>query len=133
MEVRCEDRPEYAASSSRSPSCWRWRRPRPNCPAAGEGGAQIDPILLSGVERGHDVHVEIDAVVAEEVVQIGERGWMLGAALNLPGENFAFPAGTALAPGFAAHQATCLPLAPVPGPAPVRAGGTPTTMAGWPA
>lgn len=77
-----------------------------------EGGAQIDPILLSGIETGRRVHVQIDAVVAEEAVQIAQRGWMLGAELRLPGEGLAFPAGTSLAPGHVVRQSRCLPLAP---------------------
>jgi hypothetical protein len=85
-----------------------------DCRAWAEGGVHIDPILLSGI-ADRRVHVEIDAIVAEEVVQIAERGWMLGAALSLPGEGLTYPAGTILAPAYAARQPLCLPLAPPPG------------------
>jgi len=72
----------------------------------------VDPILLSGIESGRRVHVEDNAVVAEEAVQIAQRGWMLGAALDLPGEGILFPAGTILSEESVAHQPHCLPLAP---------------------
>jgi len=84
-----------------------------NCANMAETGAHTDPILLSGIESGRRVHVQIDAVVAEEVVQFAQRGWMLGSELRLPGENLAYPAGTVLAPGYAARQPLCLPLAPL--------------------
>jgi len=82
------------------------------CRAWVEGGMHVDPILLSGIAAGRPVPVQVDAIVAEEVVQIADRGWMLGAELRLPGENLTFPAGTILAPGYAARQPLCLPLAP---------------------
>jgi hypothetical protein len=82
--------------------------------------AHIDPILLSDIESGRRVHVEDNAVVAEEAVQIAQRGWMLGAALDLPGEGMAFPAGTILSAQSVARQPHCLPLAPSDAEAAVR-------------
>ena len=102
-----------------------------DCRAWAEGGVHVDPILLSGVERGRRVHVEIDATVAEEIVQIAERGWLLSAMLRLPDEGLAFPAGTVLVPNFAGHQPLCLPLAPPAGAEPP--GGATTAGAGSPA
>ena len=86
-----------------------------DCRAWAGEGVHVDPVPLAGIAAGSPVHVQIDAIVAEEVVQIAEQGWMLAADLHLPGEGLAFPAGTNLAPGYAARRPLCLPLAPEAG------------------
>lgn len=96
--------PLLTAAANRD-ACEGWR----------ENGVHIAPIPI--VELSRDgVPLADNSLVAQEVVQIAQRGWLLGETLRVPGpQGLVFPAGTPLEPDYMGDgNALCLPTARPP-------------------
>jgi len=85
------------------------------CEGWRENGVHIAPIPI--VELSRDgVPLADNGVVAHEVLQIAQRGWLLGETLRVPGpQGLVFHAGTPLEPDYMGDgEALCLPTARPP-------------------